>query len=575
MAQDILTSLYPPLVRYTLLIFAVAAAAYLGLLWVRRDRIPKGLKPLPGPPRNLIGGKEGLFNTLSPFLTFEKWARQYRPIFQVKIGPQTIISVIDPRMTKELFEKRGSKYWGRLSQHVGYDLLSQWRRIIMTPNGPMHTAFRRQMHSILSISRTKENHTIQELDSRHVLHDLLALSHSSQTNAITPPDYTAPQSILRRYTLFVMMTPSFSHRVSSLHDPMVQTVFSIMEDISRVAQPGQYLVDSFPILRRLPYFLRTWEHAMARRVTWQWVFLDDLLRRCDTQLQRHVPNTGLLRSLLEQRQGLSEAERADKFLDDRSIAYQAMTLMEAGADTTAVTAVKFLLAMLLHPDVMRRGQAAIDAVVPASRLPGFAHLPAMPYVNQIVKEVMRWRPVIIMGVLHANTAFNQLEGYYIPPPSVLFGNMWAMEHDPAVYPSPEEFRPERFEASRHKSAFESSIGAVAMDRDHDFFGWGLRICPGMHLAEASVLLLVARILWAFDVRRARDAEGREIPVSADPETRYENTIIASPKVFPVAFALRGEERRGIVEETYADRWGCEWGWGWICFGKRRVERCEE
>src|SRR5882757_8200546 len=73
-----------------------------------------GLKTIPGPPTNIFGDNSFQFNP-APFLAFQKWAREYGPIFQVKVGPQTIISVNDPRMAKELFEKRGGKFSSRNS----------------------------------------------------------------------------------------------------------------------------------------------------------------------------------------------------------------------------------------------------------------------------------------------------------------------------------------------------------------------------------------------------------------------------------------------------------------------------
>jgi hypothetical protein len=47
---------------------------------------------------------------------------------------------------------------------------------------------------------------------------------------------------------------------------------------------------------------------------------------------------------------------------------------------------------------------------------------------------------------------------------------------------------------------------------HSSFGWGRRICPGMHLGTASVSINVARILWAFDVKPSLNAKGEKIDV---------------------------------------------------------------
>lgn len=53
--------------------------------------------------------------------------------------------------------------------------------------------------------------------------------------------------------------------------------------------------------------------------------------------------------------------------------------------------------MILHPGVVKKAQAEIDGVVGSDRLPNFKDRDSLPYVNALVKEVMRWHPVSPMG----------------------------------------------------------------------------------------------------------------------------------------------------------------------------------
>lgn len=77
-----------------------------------------------------------------------------------------------------------------------------------------------------------------------------------------------------------------------------------------------------------------------------------------------------------------------------------------------------------------------------------------------------------------------------------------MHLNEADFPDPHNFKPERFLEDRQ---YPGTFG-------HSAFGWGRRICPGMHLASASVVINIARILWAFNVRPAVDEKGMEIDV---------------------------------------------------------------
>jgi hypothetical protein len=64
----------------------------------------------------------------------------------------------------------------------------------------------------------------------------------------------------------------------------------------------------------------------------------------------------------------------------------------------------FILGMILYPDVQRRAQASIDAVVGNSRLPCFSDKDAIPYVDALVYETLRWNPVAPLG-----TAINLID----------------------------------------------------------------------------------------------------------------------------------------------------------------------
>ena len=58
----------------------------------------------------------------------------------------------------------------------------------------------------------------------------------------------------------------------------------------------------------------------------------------------------------------------------------------------------FTLAMVENPHVWKRAQTEIDTAVGISRLPHFDDRPSLPYVDAIVREVLRWRPAFPVGV---------------------------------------------------------------------------------------------------------------------------------------------------------------------------------
>lgn len=97
---------------------------------------------------------------------------------------------------------------------------------------------------------------------------------------------------------------------------------------------------------------------------------------------------------------------------------------KAAANTSADTMAAFFVAMVLYPDVQKRAQLELDAVVGADRLPDFSDRPSLPYLNALVKELLRWHVVAPIGVPHRVVADDEYDGYLIPSGASVFVNIW-------------------------------------------------------------------------------------------------------------------------------------------------------
>jgi cytochrome P450 len=142
------------------------------------------------------------------------------------------------------------------------------------------------------------------------------------------------------------------------------------------------------------------------------------------------------------------------------------------------------------------------------------------------------------GVPHRLIADDVHAGYSIPAGSIVIPNIWSMLHSPDVYTNPLSFNPDRF------------MGGVSeRDPREICFGFGRRICPGQHLADASVWLSCAVALAALRVRPMKDAEGREVL----PEPEMTSGTISHPKPFQCEIAPRSERAHALVLSTaYAE-----------------------
>ena len=80
--------------------------------------------------------------------------------------------------------------------------------------------------------------------------------------------------------------------------------------------------------------------------------------------------------------------------------------------------------MASYPEVQKRAQAELDTVVGPHRLPTFADKSNLPYLNALVKECLRFRPVAPLGFTHKSMEEDEYRGYRIPKGSSIVYNVW-------------------------------------------------------------------------------------------------------------------------------------------------------
>ena len=84
-------------------------------------------------------------------------------------------------------------------------------------------------------------------------------------------------------------------------------------------------------------------------------------------------------------------------LDTVSILSWAECLQILNHIQTMATVYSFILAMTLYPEVQKKAQAEIDAVIGHDRLPTFQDRDHLPYIGAICLELLRWMPVGPLG----------------------------------------------------------------------------------------------------------------------------------------------------------------------------------
>jgi cytochrome P450 len=80
--------------------------------------------------------------------------------------------------------------------------------------------------------------------------------------------------------------------------------------------------------------------------------------------------------------------------------------------------------MMSNPEAQRKAQEELDEKVGRDRLPDFSDKGDLPYLNALIKEVMRFYPIAPLGIPHGATAEDVYKGMRIPKGSVVAPNAW-------------------------------------------------------------------------------------------------------------------------------------------------------
>jgi cytochrome P450 len=123
--------------------------------------------------------------------------------------------------------------------------------------------------------------------------------------------------------------------------------------------------------------------------------------------------------------------------------------------------------MVLNPKVMKKAQEELDRVVGKDHLPEFSDKDNLPYIDALVKELLRWNPPLPVSVASRATQDDVYRGYSIPAGATVIGNIWAVCRDPNIYPDPEAFNPDRF-------LKDGGINPLAFNPEDRVFGSGRR-----------------------------------------------------------------------------------------------------
>ncbi|RXW20872.1 hypothetical protein EST38_g4984 [Candolleomyces aberdarensis] len=469
------------------------------------------------------------------WLKYKEWSDQYgSDVIYLNIMGNPVVVLNSLAACKELLETRSSIYSSRpnmpmMNELIGFD----WHFGFM-PYGDEWKERRKMFQQVFHPTRTEFYRPKLLKAVRNFLIRLLD----------DPKDYFAHCRLLAGAFI---LDVTYGIDVKNEDDIYIAQAERGMAAMAAAGTASSYMVDFFPSLKYLPSWL---PGAQFQREAKAWrkdvtAMPRDCLRFVEDGLASpSVSFAVVLEILIATNRNGGIPGRVSPPYCSKSLKNMMMSMKRrrepfmtyldpSGSDTTVSSFKTFFLAMAQNPDIQKKAQGVVDKVVSElGRLPDFTEYGTLPYIEALVREVLRWRPVTPIAVPHKLTQDDVYHGYHIPAGSTILPNAWAIAHDPALYgPNPGVFDPPRFmNASQTEINHDMPMG-------YEAFGYGRRICPGLHIAVESVWLFAVSVLAAFDVK----------PADGESESEDFGKYTSGMLIHPYPFELRIVPRDPDVE----------------------------
>ncbi|KAG1842028.1 cytochrome P450 [Suillus subalutaceus] len=515
-----------PLVDGRLAILAVLPASFVVIKAFARFIVNRQNKPClpPGPvPLPLLGNVLSI-NTKEPWLTYTEWGATYGDLVFVRLlAGQEVVVINSQQIAEALMDKRSRIYSDRpyiatlepFGWSVNFSLIAygdEWRLC------------RRLFQQTFRPDSALKFRPTQVKRAREMV-----------VNLIDDPQHY--HSHFATFSSSVAMSVVYGYQTGPRGDPLVRIIENAMAIGLAVLTPERaILLKIFPFLLRLPDWclgsaLKRDSQVSTHRMT----EMTDLPFQYTQERMAENLFLGQVSMVSDNLQRMEDLDQVSKPIFETALKKAATTAIIGSYETTTSTLMTFALAMVLYPAVQRRAQAEIDSVVGEDRLPTFEDRASLPYVESVLRETLRWHPILPIGTPHATSSDDIFDGYFIPKGATVICNMWCISRDEKRYPEASSFIPERFLNVNNTLTDDNPAEYV--------FGFGRRGCPGRYTADASVWSAIVTMLATVEFSSAKDEQGKVIEFTP----QFTTGLTHSPMVFPCNISARSRTHLELVD----------------------------
>ncbi|PSR75211.1 hypothetical protein PHLCEN_2v9252 [Hermanssonia centrifuga] len=328
-----------------------------------------------------------------------EWNQQYGPINSLNMAGQPLIILNTQEVVTDLLDRRSAIYADRPHFVMVNDVLCGGMNLGFMPYGDLWRKYRRALHEVFNTHAVASFAPMQS-------HEAMSL-----TSVILkyPEDW---EHHIQRFAASAVLRATYGWSLfdTANRDQTLEKIIAFIDVTSHASIPGNFLVNIFPSMMNIPEWFpgAKWKReGMRTQRKFEGLFLELVEDVCGNKGESEAEHC-LTAKLVENEKKYG--------LERRETAWLTGVMFAAGSGTvrispfipprinfnrlleqTANTLCTFVLAMTLHPDVLQRAHAELDSVVGRNRAPTFEDKLDLPYIDAIVKEVLRWRPIAPLG----------------------------------------------------------------------------------------------------------------------------------------------------------------------------------
>uniref|UniRef100_A0A665SZ69 unspecific monooxygenase n=1 Tax=Echeneis naucrates TaxID=173247 RepID=A0A665SZ69_ECHNA len=364
-------------------------------------------------------------------------------------------------------------------------------------NGPLYDAVSiaedekwKRIRSVLSPSftsgRLKEMYTIMLKHSSNLIKVLVKKAELDEVIEV--------KEVFGPYSMDVVTSTAFSVDIDSINNPSDPFVTNIKKMVKfNFFNPLLVLTILFPFLE--PVFNKmNLSFFPAEVMDFFYSTLEKI--KSDRKKNDRKNRVDFMQLMVDSQ--ISENNNTDdnsqKGLTDHEILSQAMAFIFAGYETSSSTLCFLAYSLATNPHIQKTLQEEIDKTFPEK--PTYEGLVQMEYLDMVMNESMRLYPIGNRLERIAKVSV-EVNGVTIPKGTATVIPVYTLHRDPALWPEPEIFKPERFSKEN-----KDNIDPYAFLP----FGAGPRNCIGMRFALLMMKLAIVEVLQNFSIVTCKETD---------------------------------------------------------------------